>query len=121
MKLLRSVLVLAVAAGFVLCAMNSDVAGQGKGGKKKFGKVTKVDIKDGAGSITVESKKDKDSTELVKTTYKVNKDTKFFDAPKEKGEKATPVDAKDVSTKLKVDAFVSIGLAEGSEDTAGTI
>src|SRR5687767_12025722 len=108
MKLFRTALALPVVGGFVLCALSSDVVAGGAKKKETKGKLVKLDLKDdGTGTINLESKK-KDDPEVKKSTFKVTKETKVLKAGKEKGDKATPADVKD----LKEGQFVAVTAAE---------
>jgi hypothetical protein len=105
MKLLRSVLALGIIAGFVLCATSGQALAQKK--KGQVGKV--VELKDD--SVTIAFKAKKDDTEVTKKTYKTNKDTKYQNAPKEKGGEPTSAKAEDV----KKDSFIRIETAPDSD------
>ncbi len=121
MRLIRSALVLGVIGGLVLCATDNAVTAQ-KGGKKgKLGKVTKLELKDGVGTMIVESQKKNDPDNIIKTTFKITKETKYFDAPKEKDDKPTPVKAEDVAAKLKEGAIVRVFAVDGNADAADRV
>jgi hypothetical protein len=115
MRLLKSVLALLVVVALVGFAAQ-DAGAQKKKGKGKSGKVTKLDIKDGVGTITilVKTKDDKEGKEM---TYKITKDTKVSKASGKKGEKPTPAAVAD----LAQNQFATVIAAEGSTDATVVI
>jgi hypothetical protein len=116
MKLLRTVLAVAVVAGFALATLGnvSQAVAQDKKAKKAFGKLVKIDLKDGVGTITIQTKT-KDGGTMDKT-FKVTKETKINKGAG-KGKEPTPAAVSD----LKQDTTVVVTLSADSPDTAAMV
>jgi hypothetical protein len=70
-----------------------------RGGPRAFGKITKVDLKNGVGTITVLGKASREG-KAMRMTFKVTKNTKFAEG-QGRGKKPTPVSASKVASTFK--------------------
>ncbi len=114
MKHLRFALALLVAVAIMAAfSGTADAQGKKKGkfGKGVFGEITKVDLKDGTGTITVKStprrKKGEEAPEPKMYMVKITKDTKFMSPPKEKGGEPGEASVSDLKEGARV--FVPVG------------
>jgi hypothetical protein len=87
-------------------------------GKRAVGKVVSVNLKDGAGTITVMARKAR-GAEAEKMTFKVTKDTKFG-VGAGRGKKPTPVAADKVSDTFKKDTNVFVTYEMKDDDMVAT-
>jgi hypothetical protein len=115
---LAFLLALALVVGF---AAQGTAQQKGKKGKGNTGTITKVDLKDGVGTITVKvtgkKKKGEPAPEPKDVTFKVTKDTQIQKAGAKKGDAPTDAQASDLQEGTRV----AVTLADGSEDTAAKI
>src|SRR5262249_46808100 len=111
---LACLLALALVLGY-----SAQATAQQKGkqkGRGPSGAITKVDLKDGVGTITVKVtprvKKGETAPEGKDTTFKITKDTKIQKSAGKKGEPPTDAQASDLQEGTRV----TVVLAEDSQD-----
>jgi hypothetical protein len=83
-------------------------------GNRTFGKIVSLDLKDGAGTLTVmaRSRRDEEAKEMK---FKVTKDTKFGKSAG-RGKPPTPIEADKVADTFKKDTIAIIHFEKSGDD-----